>query len=82
MIFPENDDNARGGNFWKLTFNKGKSQTKKMFLGYSTNCKNSRDAVKVKESVNQTTLPEGMKTKIEVKVFYYKNSFLLINQHR
>ncbi len=27
MILSENDDNARGGNFWKLTFNKGKSQT-------------------------------------------------------
>jgi hypothetical protein len=35
------------------------------------NCKNSRDAAKVKESVNQTTLPEGIKTQIEVKVFYY-----------
>ncbi|XP_046439844.1 PC4 and SFRS1-interacting protein-like isoform X3 [Daphnia pulex] len=32
------------------------------------NCKNSRDAAKVKESVNQTTLPEGIKTQIEVKV--------------
>nr|CAH0112808.1 unnamed protein product [Daphnia galeata] len=31
-------------------------------------CKNSKGAVKVKESVNQTILPEGIKTQLEVKV--------------
>ncbi len=46
------------------------------------NCKNSRDAVKVKESVNQTTLPEGIKAQLEVKVFYFpKGVVVKINIH-